>query len=377
MNFNLTEEQEMLKTSARDFLAEKCPKTLVARMEKDERGYPPELWQELAGLGWLGLVFPEQYDGSGMSFLDLAVLLEETGRGCLPGPFFSNVVLGGLTILDAGTDEQKNVYLPKIARGEAIVTLALTEADGGYGASSIKVRAEAEGNDFVISGPKLFVPDAHVADHILCVARTSQGANSEDGVTVFIVDRDAPGMSTSVMRTMAGDKQCEVVFNRVKVSRDRVLGGVDKGWPVARKALERAAVAKCCEMVGGMQKALELTVSYAKERKQFNKPIGSFQVIQHYCANMASDIDGARFSTYHAAWRIAQGLPAAKEAAVAKAWMNDAFSRVITLAHQVHGAIACTIDHELQFYTKRGKAADLSYGDGEFYREIVAQSMGL
>jgi alkylation response protein AidB-like acyl-CoA dehydrogenase len=377
MNFNLTEEQEMLRTSARDFLDEKCPKTLVAKMEKDERGYPPELWQELAGLGWLGLVFPEQYEGSAMSFLDLAVLLEETGRGCLPGPFFSTVVLGGMTILDAGTDEQKNDLLPRIARGEAIVTLAVTEADGLYEPASIKVRADAAGDGFVISGPKLFVPDAHVADYIICAARTRTAPDAADGITLLIVDARSHGVVTTPLHTMSGDKLCEVVFNKVKVSPDMVLGTVNKGWPVVQRALHRAAVAKCCEMIGGMQKALELTVSYAKERKQFNRPIGSFQVIQHYCANMATDIDGARFATYQAAWRLSEGLPADREVAIAKAWMNDAFGRVITLAHQIHGAIACTIDHELQFYTKRGKAADLSYGDGDFYREFVAREMGL
>ncbi len=377
MDFSLTEEQEMLRTSARDFLQEKCPKTLVKAMEKDERGYPPALWKEMAGLGWLGLVFPEKYEGSGMNFLDLAVLLEETGRACLPGPFFSTVVLGGLTLLDAGTDEQKQTYLPRIARGDAIVTMALTEPDAQYTAKSMKVRAEASGKEFVISGPKLFVPDAHVANNLLYVARTKESAKADDGVSIFIVDAGTPGMSHSMLKTMSGDKQCEVVFNRVKIADDRLLGGLNQGWPIAQRAIERAATGKCCEMVGIMQRALEMTVSYAKERKQFGRPIGSFQAIQHYCANMAADVDGARFSTYQAAWRISQGLPATMEVSIAKAWMNEAFGRVITLAHQVQGAIACTIDHELQYYTKRGKAGDLTYGDGDFYRELVAQQMGL
>jgi alkylation response protein AidB-like acyl-CoA dehydrogenase len=375
MDFSLTEEQEMLRTSARDFLQEKCPKTLVKAMEKDPRGYPPDLWKEIAGLGWLGLVFPESYEGSGMDFVDLAVLMEEAGRACLPGPFFSTVVLGGLTLLDAGTDAQKQAHLPRIARGEAIVTMALTETDAQYTARSVRVRAEAVGRDFVISGTKLFVPDAHVADSLLCVARTGEGA--EDGVSVFLVDTGAQGLSHSMLTTMSGDRQCEIVFNRVKVPGDRLVGGLHQGWPIVQRAVERAAIAKCCEMVGIMQRALEMTVSYAKERKQSGRAIGSFQSIQHYCANMAADVDASRFSTYQAAWRISQGLPATREVAIAKAWMNESFGRVITLAHQVHGAIACTIDHELQYYTKRGKAGDLTYGDGDFYREIVAQQMGL
>ena len=377
MDFSLSEEQEMLRTSARDFLQEKCPKALVKAMEKDERGYPPELWKEMAGLGWLGLVFPERYEGSGMSFLDLAVLLEEMGRACLPGPFFSTVVLGGLTLLDAGTEQQKRTFLPAIARGEAILTLALTEPEGLYGADAISVRARAVGQEFAISGPKLFVPDAHVATNLLCVARTKPRTRGQDGISVFIVDAGTPGLSHSMLETMSGDKQCEVVFDQVKVCREQLVGPLNHGWPIVQRAIERAAIAKCCEMVGMMSRALELAVAYAKERRQFGRPIGSFQIVQHYCASMAADVDGARFSTYEAAWKTSQGLPVTKEVAIAKAWMNEAFGRVITLAHQVHGAISVTLDHELQYYTKRGKAADLTYGDGDFYRELVAQQMGL
>jgi alkylation response protein AidB-like acyl-CoA dehydrogenase len=377
MDFSLTEEQGMLRASARDFLEEKCPKSLVKEMETDEQGYPPSLWKEMADLGWLGLVFPEEYDGSGMNFLDLAVLLEETGRACLPGPFFSSVVLGGLTILDAGTDAQKKTYLPDIASGESIATMAITEPDGLYSPGSIKTRAESTGNDFSIKGQKLFVPDAHVADKLLCVARTGEGSADTEGITIFLIDNPSEGMSHTVLKTISGDKLCEVVLDGVKVPADRIIGSLDQGWPVVQRVIERAAVAKCCEMLGVMDRALEMTVSYAGERKQFGRPIGSFQIIQHYCANMASDIDGARFSTYQAAWKISKGLPATMEVSIAKAWMNEAFSRVITTAHQINGAMGCTIDHELQYYTRRGKAGDLSYGDGDFHRELVAQQMGL
>ena len=377
MNFNLSEEQEMLKTMARDFLADKCPKTLVREMEEDEKGYPAELWREIVDLGWMGLVFPEEYGGSGMSFLDLCVLLEEIGRACLPGPFFSTVVLSGLPILNAGSDVQKLEYLPKIARGEAICTLALTEASARYDAPSITVRATADGDSYIINGTKLFVPDAHIADYLLCIARTNEKAEAENGITVFIVDARSPGISHTVLKTLAGDKLCEVVFDQVRVPKKNILGQLDRGWGIVQRIVEQAAVAKCCAMVGAMQQVLEMTVNYAKERKQYDHPIGSYQVIQHYCANMATDVDGSRFSTYEAAWRLSQGLPSTKEVAIAKAWTGEAFERVITLAHQIHGAIGCTIDHDLQFYTRRGKAAALSFGDGDFYREIVAQEMGL
>jgi len=377
MNLNLTEEQEMLKTMARDFLADKCPKSLVKEMIEDEKGYSPGLWKEMVELGWLGLVFPEEYGGSGMSFLDLSVLLEETGRACLPGPFFSTVVLGGLPILDAGSDQQKQEYLLKIANGEAIFTLALTEASAQYDAASIAVKATADNGNYVINGTKLFVPDAHVADYLLCVARTDEKAEAENGITIFIVDAKSPGISYTVLKTISGDKLCEVVFDQVKVPKENVLGQLNQGWKIAQRIIQKAAIAKCCTMVGAMQQMLEMTVDYAKDRKQYDRPIGSFQVIQHYCANMATDVDGSRFSTYQAAWRLSEGLPCNKEVAIAKSWINEAFSRVSTLAHQIHGAIGCTIDHDLQFYTKWGKAADLSFGDADFYREIVAQEIGL
>jgi alkylation response protein AidB-like acyl-CoA dehydrogenase len=377
MDLNFTEEQEMLKTMARDFLADKCPKSLVREMEEDEKGYSPELWKEIVDLGWTGLVIPEEYGGSGMSFLDLSVLLEETGRACLPGPFFSTVVLGSLPIMDAGSDEQKQEYLPKIANGEAIFTLALTEASAGYDADSIAVKATADGDNYVINGTKLFIPDAHVADYLLCVARTDEGAEAENGITVFIVDAKTPGITCTVLKTMASDKLCEVVFDQVKVPKESILGQLNQGWKLVQRIMQQAAVAKCCTILGGMQQTLEMTIDYAKERKQYDHPIGSLQVIQHYCANMVTDVDGSRFSTYQAAWKLSEGLPCTKEVAIAKAWIGEAFGRVSTLAHQIHGAIGCTIDHDLQFYTKRGKAAELSFGDGDFYREIIAQEMGL
>jgi alkylation response protein AidB-like acyl-CoA dehydrogenase len=377
MDLNLTEEQEMLKTMARDFLADKCPKSLVKEMYEDEKGYSPELWKEMVDLGWPGLVFPEEYGGSGMSFLDLSVLLEEIGRACLPGPFLSTVVLGGLPILQAGSDEQKQEYLPKITGGEAIFTLALTEPSAQYTADSIEVNATPEGDNYVINGTKLFVPDANIADYMLCAARTDEKAEAENGITVFIVDAKSPGISYTVLKTISGDKLCEVVFDNVKVSKENILGEVNQGWKVVSKIIQQAAIAKCCTMIGAMQQTLEMTIDYAKDRKQYDHPIGSLQVIQHYCANMATDIDGSKFSTYQAAWMLSEELPCAKEVAIAKAYISEAFRRVSTLAHQIHGAIGCTMDHDLQFYTKWGKAADLSFGDADFYREIVAQEMGL
>ena len=377
MDLALSEEQEMVKKMARDFLTDKFPKTAVKEIEESELGYSPELWREMAELGWMGLALPEKYGGGDMSFLDLAVLLEEMGRACLPGPYFSTVVLGGLTILDTGSEEQKQEYLPKIASGEAIFTLALTEPSARYDAAAIETEAAADKDAYILNGTKLFVPDAHIADYMLVVARTNEKSKGEEGITIFMVDAKSPGISHTVLKTIANDKLCEVVFNQVKVPKENILGQLNQGWSEVQKIIQRAAVAKCCEMVGCIQQALDMTVDYAKERKQYDRPIGSFQVIQHYCADMATDVDGTRLSTYQTAWMLSEGLPCTKEVAIAKAWAGEACQRVMALAHQIHGAIGVTIDHDLQYYTRRAKAAEVSFGDANFYREIVAQEMGL
>jgi len=377
MDLGFSEEQEMLRTSARDFLTAECPTDLVKEMADDEVGYKPEMWAKMAELGWMGLAFPEEYDGMGMTFLDLAVLLEEMGRACLPGPFFPTVVLAGFTILEAGSEQQKKDLLSKIASGEAIATLAITEPSASYDASAITVKAVADGDGYVISGTKLFVENAHIADYIIVVARTKEGGAPEDGITLFVVDGKAPGITTTLLRTISGSKQCEVSFDNVKLPGASVLGEVDKGWPVVEKVLEKAAAAKCAEMVGGAQATLDMSVAYAKERIQFGRPIGSFQAIQHHCANMLTDVDGSRFITYQAAWKLSEGLPATMEVSMAKAWTNDAYRRVTQLGHQIHGGIGFCMDHDMPLYFKAAKTAESLFGTSDWHREKVAQELGL
>jgi alkylation response protein AidB-like acyl-CoA dehydrogenase len=377
MDLAFSEEQEMLSKSARDFLADKCPKTLVREMEEDERGYSPGLWQEMADLGWLGLPFPEKYEGGGFSFLDLIVLLEEMGRACLPGPFLPTVVLGGLPILEWGTEEQKQQYLPLISRGEAIFTLALTEPSARYDAASIQASAIPEGDDYLISGTKIFVPDAHIADRIICVARTAETANAEEGITLFLVNAKSPGISTVLLSTIAGDKQCELTLDKVRVPRASILGELGQGWEMVKRLMEWAALAKSAEMVGGNQQVMEMTIDYAKERIQFGRPIGSFQVIQHYLADMSIDVDSARVTLYKAAWKLSEGLPCANEVSVAKGWISEAYRGVATQAHQIHGAIGFTKDHDLELYFRRAKAGEVFFGDADHHREVVAQQLGL
>ena len=377
MNFNLSEEQEMLKASARDFLNEKFPQKVVSELEKSEPGYSPEIWKEMAELGWMGLAFPEEYGGSGMSFLDLAVLLEEMGRVPLPGPYFSTVVLGGLPVCDAGSEAQKQRFLPKIASGEMLSTLALTEPNARYDAAGIGVKATDDRASYTLNGTKLFVADAHLADFMLVAARTNERAEAENGITLFIADAKSPGISYQVLKTISNDKLYEVTFNNVKVPGGNILGELNKGWDEIQKITRRAAVALCCEMVGGAQRVLEMTVDYAKERVQFGHPIGSFQAIQHDCANLATDIDGARLVTCKAAWMISQDLLCDKEVAAAKVWAGDTYQRATALSHQIHGALGFTMDYGLHFYTRQAKAAQVTFGDADFYREVVAQEIGL
>jgi alkylation response protein AidB-like acyl-CoA dehydrogenase len=322
----------------------------------------------------MGLIFPEKYGGAGMDFVSLAVLLEEMGRVCFPGPFLYTVVLGGLPILDIGTEEQKQAYLPDIINGKTIFTMALTEPVGGYTAASIKVRATSSGSDYVINGTKLFVPDASNADYMLCVART--GDNTEKGITIFIVDAKSQGISITVLDTVARDKLCEVVFKDVKVPAKNILGKLNQGWGDVQKILDRAAIAKCCEMLGGMQAVLDMTVPYVKERIQFDVPVGVFQAVQHHCVYMLIEVEGARASTYEAAWRVSTGRPYSLEAAVTKAWVSDGYHKVVALGTQSHGGVSIMEDHDLPLYFRRAKAAELMFGDARFHRKTVARELG-
>ena len=375
MDLSFTEEQEILRKSARNFLSEKFPKRLIKELEESELGYSPEIWKEMAELGWMGMPFPLEYDGSGMKFLDLAVLIEEMGEFCMLGPYLSTVVLGGFPILEVGTEGQKQRHLTQVANGESILTLALAEPNGSNNAVPADVKAVPEGDYWVIEGIKLFVPYAHVADHVLCVARTNRKADLEECLTTFIVDAKIPGLSCTVLDTMA-DKLCEVRFDKVRVPKESILGELNQGWKEIRRVLNIAEAARCCEMAGMASQVLDMTVDYAKERKQFGRPIGSFQIIQHYCADMFINVEGMKLSAYQAAWKLSEGLSCEEEVAAAKLWALKAADLVVGLSHQVYGAIGVTMEYDLHYYTRRLKAAELSFGDAGFYQDFVAKRMG-
>jgi len=377
VDFELTEDQRILQKAARDFLKKQCPKELVRSLDDSDEGHSPELWRKMAELGWMGLLLPEEYDGIGWSFVELAVLMEEMGYNICPGPFISSTILGSLPLLMAGSEDQKRELLPRAAGGDLILTMALTESDGGVEPSTLNVEAVRERDGWVLSGIKLFVPDALVADYILCVARTEAASDPEDGLTIFLVDANDPGVSVIPLKTISRDKQCEVVFDKVDLDEGGIVGTVGGAWAIVKAVLDRAAVARSAETVGAMRAVLDMTVDYAKERVQFGRPIGSYQAIQHYLAEMWVDILGTRNLVMKAAWKLATDQHADKEVGMAKARAGEIGRKVTTVGHRIFGAIGFTMEHDLHLYHRRTVAGDLAFGDSDYHHEQVARSLGL
>jgi len=377
MNLDFTEEQEMLRTMARDFIEKECPKTKVKELEEDPKGYSLETWSKMAELGWMGLIIPEEYGGTNGTFMDLVILLEEIGRGCLPGPFFSTVVLGALPIMAAGNHEQKQELLPKIAKGETITALALTEPSASYNADEIETRATAQGDDYIINGTKLFIHDAHVANYLICAARTHLLSRAEDGITLFLISTDTPGLKIIPLPTIADDKQNEVVFENVRVPKKNVLGTINQGWCIIQKLLEQAALAKCAEMVGGADWTVETCISYAKERVQYDRPIGAFGAIQTYLAEMWTEVGMAKRLLYYTAWLEETGRPNSTEISMTKAWVSKTYTHWSRMGVQIHGGIGTTRDHDMGLYYRRARQANVLFGTPDMHTELVAQQIGL
>ncbi|MBM3154900.1 MAG: acyl-CoA dehydrogenase [Chloroflexi bacterium] len=377
MDFGFSEQQEMLRTMARDFLAKECPKAKVRELDKDELGYSPKMWSNMAELGWQGLVFPEEYSGTEASFVDLLVLMEEMGRNITPGPFFSTVALCALPLLKFGTKKQKAEYLPDIANGKAIWTFAFTEQSASYKPSELTLSATIEGDDYILNGEKLFVADAHIANYLLVVARTAKSKNPEDGVTFFVVDSKAPGLKIERIPTMAGDRQFQVVFNKVKVPKINILGTLNKGWEIVNFTLQRAAALKCAEISGACQAVLDMTSAYAKERIQFDRPIGTFQAVQHKLADMLIDVEAIQYLLYQAACSIADGEPSQLQISIAKAKASEAYQNICIDGITAHGAIGFTYDHDIGLYYRRVRAAEFAAGNVDMHKEIIAVEMGL
>ena len=380
MEFGFTEEQEMIRSQAAEFLKNEYPITLVRELMENEHGYNQDLWEKMTAMGWLGLIFPEEYGGSGLTFVELTVLLEEMGRALVPGTFFSAVLLAGLTLLEAASEEQKQRWLTPLAEGRLKATLALTEPNGSWKAAGVStVTAERDDGEFIISGTKLFVPEAHVSDLIICAARTSASSVLEEGISLFAVDRNSNGLNITPLQTMDQTRRVyEVSFARVRVPANRVLGGLGSAWPVIERVINRATIGICAEMVGGAQKMLDMCVDYAKQRIQFGRPIGSFQAIQHKCADMLLLIESARSAVYAAAWAASKDeQDTALLASVAKAYTSDAYRFVTGEGIQIHGGMGFTWEHDAHLYFKRAKADEFNFGDANYHRARVAQFIGL
>ena len=375
MDLGLSEEQEMLREFARDFLEKECPESLVREMEEDERGYSPDLWRKMAEQGWTGLIVPEAYGGVGMTYLDLVILVEEFGRALVPGPFIPNCV-ATIALLEAASEAQKQAYLPAIAAGSQMWTLAFTEPSGRFDAAGVRLAARRDGDSYVLNGTKLFIRDSHVIDKLVVVARTA--GSGDDGVSLFAVDARAPGVRHTPVRTIASDKQNEVKLEDVRVPASDLLGEEGKAWPVFQRIAQKATVIECAYLVGLSQMAFDITLNYTKERVQFGRPIATFQALQHRAADAATDVDSSRYVTYKAAWAIAEEEPDVDEQVhLAKAWVSEASRRVVAAAQQMHGGIGFTKDYKIQLYFRRQKAAELAWGDADHHRELIAQGLGI
>ncbi|MFQ5879596.1 MAG: acyl-CoA dehydrogenase family protein [Dehalococcoidia bacterium] len=375
MDLTLTEGQKMIRDSARQLLEEHCPLSHVRAMQQELPGFSPELWQEMAQVGWMGLALPEEYGGVGGSPLELCLLVEEHGRFLLPGPFVPTAVLGGQSIARFGTEKQKADLLPAIASGDRILTCCGVGPGGSWGSTAPEIVATPSEDGFVLDGSAELVPYAHVADELIVAARRrGEGAT---GLTMLLAAARADGISFEPVTTVALEPRYRVSLHGVPVPGSCVLGAVDGGTEVAQAIDEWGAAASCAAMVGGAQRVLDMTIAYAADRHQFGRPIGSFQAVQHHCADMATAVISSRYMAYEAIWRLSEGLTASQEVSMAKAWVSDAYQQVCALGHQVHGAVGFTREHDLHLFTRHCYTLALDYGDGTHHRERVAKQLGL
>ena len=371
MNFAFSEEQEELRKSVRRFLEDKSPESEVRRLMETTDGYDPAVWSQMAQqLGLQGLAIPEEFGGSGYSYVELIVVLEEMGRALLCAPYFSSVALAANTLLSSGDDKAKKEYLPGIASGDTIATLALTEPAGRWDEAGITLQATGSGDAWTLDGTKSFVIDGHTAGLILVAGRTPAG------VSLFAVSGDAPGLTRTALATMDQTrKQAKLEFAGTPA---RLVGTDGSGWTTLNKTLDLAAVALAAEQVGGAQRCLDMSVEYAKVRVQFGRPIGSFQAIKHKCADMLLEVESAKSAAYYAGWAAAEDsdeLPVV--ASLAKSCCSEAYFHAAAENIQIHGGIGFTWEHPAHLYFKRAKSSELYLGDPTYHRELLAQRIGL
>jgi len=379
MNFAFTEEQEELKKGARQFLENYSASEHVRAMMETDDGYDPQVWSRISSeLGWPSLHIPEEYGGSGFSYVELIAVMEEMGRALLCAPFFSSVCLAANALLVGGTEEQKQEHLSGIAAGETIATVAFTEPNGKWDASGIQTTATVDGDSVVLEGTKSFVIDGHTAN-LLIVAARQPGTSGEDGVDLYAVPADTAGVERRLLNTMdMTRKQAEVKLEGARIPASNRLGDAGSGWATLSKTLDLAAVALAAEQVGGAQRCLDMSVEYAKVRVQFGRPIGSFQAIKHKCADMLLEVESSRSAAYYAGWAAAEDNEELLTVApLAKAYCSDAYFHCAAENIQIHGGIGFTWEHDAHLYFKRAKSSEILFGDATYHRELLAQRIGL
>ena len=371
MNFAFSDEQEELRKVVRDFLKAKSDEAAVRELMDTETGYDPAVWAQMGEqMGLQGLIIPEEYGGSGYSYVELTVVLEEMGRRLICAPYFATVALAANTLIHCGDETAKQEYLPGIASGETIATLAFTEANGKWDEAGITMEAAGSGDSWTLSGEKMYVLDGATATLVLVAARTS------GGVSLFAVAGDAAGLTRESLSTMDQTrKQARLTFDGVAA---RLIGSEGAGGAVLGQVLDLAAVALAAEQVGGAQECLEMAVQYAKDRVQFGRPIGSFQAIKHKCADMLLEVESAKSAAYYAGWCASEmndELPSV--ASLAKSYCSEAYFHTTAENIQIHGGIGFTWEHPAHLYFKRAKSSELLFGDPTYHRELLAQRIGL
>ena len=379
MEFSFSEDQDELRRTGRRFLEVASSEERVRAAMDTEQGYDSATWEQLSEeLAWTALTIPEEYGGLGMSYLDLHPLMEEMGRALLCSPFFSTVCLGANALLLGGTESQKERYLPGIAAGETTATLAYGEKNNEMSVEGVEATYSRSAAGYILRGAKSYVLDGHTADLLVVAARTEDSKGSE-GVSLFLVPGDAEGLKRSWLPTMDQTRRlASLDLGDVVVAHDALLGEEGRGWPLVERTLDLARIALAAEQVGAAEMCLDMAVEYAKVRRQFGRPIGSFQAIKHRCADMLMMVESARSAAFYASALAGQGETDLEEAASsAKAFCSDTFFHCAAENIQVHGGIGFTWEHAAHMYFKRAKSTEALFGDPSFHRERFAKCMGL
>jgi alkylation response protein AidB-like acyl-CoA dehydrogenase len=372
----LTEDQELLAKTAADFVRQHSPVSRIRALRdaKDPTGFSRDLWKQMAELGWTGILVPDTYGGAGMGLADLVVVLEALGRTLAPEPFLSTVLLAGELLSRAGSDSQKQTWLPGVASGEKILTVAYQEARSRYDLNRVSTKAERQGQNYLLSGEKIHVLDGQTADAFIVSARTAGGPHDAKGVTLFLAAKDTPGLKITPQHRVDNHAAALLALDGVKVGRDSVVGPLDGGCEILSQIVDRATIGLCAEMLGGMSQIFDDTIAYLKTRQQFGVLIGTFQGLQHRAARLFMEIELAR-SSLMAAARAADADDSQWQSLVslAKARCSDAYILAANEGVQMHGGIGMTDEHDAGFYLKRARAAEMTFGDAAWHRERWAQ----